>query len=103
MNKRKAIAIKKSVIEKMYGEGKRTKEETRQLLQDKRVKKICRAAKKWASKGRTNQPILTPSKRQKRLLSKEHKLSEEASSRYFAQLQNYSVTQKQKEDAPTLP
>ncbi len=73
MNKRKAIAIKKSVIEKMYGEGKRTKEETRQLLQDKRVKKICRAAKKWASKGRTNQPILTPSKRQKRLLTQKHK------------------------------
>lgn len=80
MNKRKAIAIKKSVIEKMYGEAKRTKEETRQLLQDKRVKKICRAAKKWAAKGRTNQPLLALSKRQKRLL-----------------------TQKQKEDAPTLP
>ena len=98
MNKRKAIAIKKSVIEKMYGEGKRTKEETRQLSQDGRVKKICRAAKKWAAKGRTNPPKLTLSKRQQRLLSKEHKLSEETASRYFAQLPNYSATQKQKED-----
>lgn len=101
MNKRKAIAIKKSVIEKMYGEGKRTKEETRQLFQDGRVKKIYRSAKKWASKGRTNQPVLMPSKRQKRLLPKEHKLSEEAASRYFAQLPNYSATQKQKEDEPS--
>jgi len=101
MNKRKAVAIKESVIEKMYGEGKRTKEETRQLFQDGRVKKIYRSAKKWATKGRTNQPILTPSKRQKRLLPKEHKLSEEAVSRYFAQIPNYSATQKQKEDAGT--
>ena len=73
MNKRKSIAIKKSVIEKMYGEGKRTKEETRQLLKDGNVKKICRAAKKWASKGRTNPPKLTLSKRQQRLLTQKQK------------------------------
>lgn len=73
MNKRKAIAIKKSVIEKIYGEAKRTKEETRQLLQDGNVKKIYRSAKKWATKGRTNHPILTPSKRQKRLLTQKQK------------------------------
>lgn len=73
MNKRKAIAIKKSVIEKMYGEVERTKEEYRQLLQDSRVKKIYRSAKKWATKGRTNNPVLAISKRQKRLLTQKQK------------------------------
>ena len=73
MNKRKAIAIKRSVIEKMYGEGERTKEESRQLLQDSRVKKIYRSAKKWATKGRTNNPVPAISKRQKRLLTQKQK------------------------------
>ena len=52
----------------MYGEGKRTKQETRQLLQDTRVKKIYRAAKKWSALGRTNAPKLSVSRRQQRLL-----------------------------------
>ena len=65
MNKRKAIAIKRSVIEKMYGEGEHTKEESRQLL--------YRSAKKWATKGRTNNPVPAISKRQKRLLTQKQK------------------------------
>lgn len=73
MNKKQVLSIKKAVIDKMYGVDERPKQMRRDILADKKVKKIVRAAKKLYTKGVQQFPKLETSKRQQRLLIQKQK------------------------------